>query len=456
MTFSIIKKLRLEGALRLDAEYYQPEFLEAEKLVEEKKHVKFGEIINLLTDYHANGSYETLHQNVEISSVPDYSYMVRAVDLENLNFEGDVRYVSRLAYQFLKKSKIYGNEIIIDKIGNAGTVYFMPNLDKPVTLGMNLLLVRLKKEFSPEFIYIFFNSKHGKLLIERNTTGINPKSIDKNSVRNILIPVVSESFNEQISLDVQRSLNCIADSKEYYRSAKDLLLKELGLDNFEAEKNLFSIVNLSDCQKANRIDAEYFQPKFAEVVSKIKQRNPKKLGEIVSMTKGFEPGGEAYQEEGKCFIRVSSLSKDGINENDQKYLKDDLYQNLKSSYQPRVGEILLTKDATPGIAYTVKKPIEGIISGGILRLKLKVDIEPEYLTLCLNSIVGKMQTDRDAGGSIISHWKPDQVKEILIPILPEETQEKIAELVRKSHTARQKSKELLEEAKRNVEEMIEN
>jgi len=29
MTYSIIKKSQLEGALRLDAEYYQPEYLDA-------------------------------------------------------------------------------------------------------------------------------------------------------------------------------------------------------------------------------------------------------------------------------------------------------------------------------------------------------------------------------------------------------------------------------------------
>ena len=33
MTYSIIKKSQLEGALRLDAEYYQPEFLELEKKI---------------------------------------------------------------------------------------------------------------------------------------------------------------------------------------------------------------------------------------------------------------------------------------------------------------------------------------------------------------------------------------------------------------------------------------
>ena len=145
---------------------------------------------------------------------------------------------------------------------------------------------------------------------------------------------------------------------------------------------------------------------------------------MASVQKGFEPGSEAYQEEGKLFIRVSSLSKDGITDKDQKYLNDKLYNELRDDFQPKIGEVLLTKDATPGNAYVVKESIDGIISSGILRLKLKDKIESEYLALCLNSLVGKMQAKRDAGGSIISHWKPEQIRNILIPVLSKPIQQK--------------------------------
>ena len=67
-----------------------------------------------------------------------------------------------------------------------------------------------------------------------------------------------------------------------------------------------------------------------------------------------------------------------------------------------------------------------------------------------------MQAERDAGGSVIAHWKPEQIKNILIPILSKQTQKKIADLVQKSHEARKKAKELLEEAKQKVENLIEN
>ncbi|PIV38646.1 MAG: restriction endonuclease subunit S, partial [Candidatus Portnoybacteria bacterium CG02_land_8_20_14_3_00_45_8] len=53
------------------------------------------------------------------------------------------------------------------------------------------------------------------------------------------------------------------------------------------------------------------------------------------------------------------------------------------------------------------------------------------------------------------HWRPEQVKNILIPILPKLIQQKISGLIRRSHESRKKAKELLEEAKTRVEKLIE-
>jgi len=47
------------------------------------------------------------------------------------------------------------------------------------------------------------------------------------------------------------------------------------------------------------------------------------------------------------------------------------------------------------------------------------------------------------------------INNLAVPLLSKEKQQKIAELVKKSHEARKKSKELLEEAKRKIEEIIE-
>lgn len=467
MTYSIIKKSQLEGTKRIDAEYYQPEFLHAVELIKSKAYDRLGDIITILADYHANGSYEILRKNVQLSRNPDYALMVRAVDLQTNNYEDNVRYVSKPAYEFLKKTKIIGGEIIIDKIGNAGEVFLMPNLDRPVTLGMNLFMLHLKNEYSPVYVYLFLTSKYGRSIILQRVTGTAPTSIDKESVRGILIPQPSKEVVKQVNSIILDYFQALKDSTNYYQQAEELLLEELEINKLNLENQLSYVINLSDCGQKKRWDADYFQPKYTILLDYLKKNcNAVPLGELVNIKKGIEPGADEYFNpsfagatdcrEGKPFIRVSNMSKNGINDNNQQYLRERLYQELKNDYEPKKGEILLTKDASVGVAYYLKEDIEGIISGGILRLKLKdKNIEPEYLTLCLNSIIGQMQAERDSGGSVIAHWKPEQIKNVLIPVLPKETQLKIGNLVRQSFVARKKAKELLNKAKREVENLIE-
>lgn len=62
---------------------------------------------------------------------------------------------------------------------------------------------------------------------------------------------------------------------------------------------------------------------------------------------------------------------------------------------------------------------------------------------------------KHCAGTILAAVPNESLDKMLIPILPKEKQLEITELVKKSHEAHKKSKELLEEAKRKVEEMIE-
>ncbi len=151
---------------------------------------------------------------------------------------------------------------------------------------------------------------------------------------------------------------------------------------------------------------------------------------------------------------MSNLSPFEITQ--EKYISEELYTEI-AEHQPKQGEILLSKDATPGIAhYLHEAPEKMIPAGGILRLKSKTDkIENEYLTLLLNSILTKEQINRDVGGSVILHWRPDQVAKTIIPILHQEKQNEIQQKVLESFNGRKHAKHLLEHAKRAVEIAIE-
>lgn len=72
-----------------------------------------------------------------------------------------------------------------------------------------------------------------------------------------------------------------------------------------------------------------------------------------------------------------------------------------------------------GIGYKMDWDAEIITSGAILHLTVNnKNVLPDYLALLLNSPVVKMQAQRDAGGPIIQHWKPSEIAQVVVPILP--------------------------------------
>ncbi|MFP6033111.1 restriction endonuclease subunit S [Helicobacter pylori] len=150
--------------------------------------VKLGDILEVLTDYHSNGSYKTLKENVTLLEQPNFAIMIRTTNFEKNDFRKNLIYINQQAYNFLSKSKVLHQDILINKIANAGAVYFMPRLDKPVSLGMNLFLLRIKKNYNKYFIFCIlkYNEKRLRLMAKGTTT----KTITKDNIKmfQILLP----------------------------------------------------------------------------------------------------------------------------------------------------------------------------------------------------------------------------------------------------------------------------
>ena len=245
-------------------------------------------------------------------------------------------------------------------------------------------------------------------------------------------------------------------SKERYNEAQTLLLSKLGLADWQPKHQLTFVKNLSDTKSSERIDADYFQPKYDKIVNAIKNYPGgwDTLGNLATLKKCVEVGSKEYLETGIPFVRVSNLSSFEITQ--EKYISEELYTEI-AEHQPKQGEILFSKDGTPGIAYYLREVPEKMIpASGILRLKIITDkIGNEYLTLVLNSVLTQEQINRDVGGSVILHWRPDQVAGTVVPLLHQEKQTKIEQKVIESFNLRRRAKDLLDHAKHAVEIAIE-
>jgi restriction endonuclease S subunit len=360
-------------------------------------------------------------------------------------------------YKRLPQFHVKENDLLITVVGTLGKVAITKKKDTKSIFSCKSTLIKAK-HIDPFFLMAYLNSRIGQLFILRGTRGAIQQGLNLSDLKEIKVFIPSDDFQSKIRNIVCRSFDLINRANDLYSQAEQTLISELNLLNWKPKHRLSFVKNYSDTGIAGRIDAEYFQPMYEEIVKAVTaQKDHACLGDLVTIKKCIEPGSDAYQDDGVMFLRVSNLSKFGFKDSNQKYVSDELYETLKQ-YQPKHGEILLSKDATPGIAYYLKdEPVKKVPSGGILRLKVKDEgkLYPEYLTLVLNSVIVQKQIERDAGGSIINHWLVDQVKNTLIIVLSVAKQKKIAETVNESFCNRERSKQLLNIAKRGVEMAIE-
>ena len=165
--------------------FFQKHYVHTYDKIKSINHSTIRNELLVLTDFHANGSYESIANVFELFDTPNYAYMVRTTDLEKKDYRHDVKYISKEAYEFLAKSKVYGGEVIINKIGSPGRTFLMPCLNRPVSLGMNQFMLRMKEKAKIDNItlYIFLNTYFGKIMLERKINGTVPLSIDKEAIR---------------------------------------------------------------------------------------------------------------------------------------------------------------------------------------------------------------------------------------------------------------------------------
>ena len=441
MQYSIVNFSDVESHRdkRLDAEHYHPYHLENLRKFENNSQPLSEFII------HISGGATPLGAVYPEEGIP----FLRVQNImPNYITDSDIKYLSPSQNQEILRSQLKKDDVLLTitgvSYGKSAVV-----TDEFVGANINQHSVKMTVEnIAPYFLSTFLNCKYGYSQSTRNVVGITRPALDYSAIKSFLIPDLDKNFQEIIASYSCQAEKSRRDSKQCYNEAQILLLAELGLADWQPKQQLTFVKNFSDTQRVERIDADYFQPKYDEIINAIKNYSGDwgTLENLATLKKCVEVGSKEYIETGIPFIRVSNLSPFEITQ--EKYISEELYAEL-TEHQPKQGEILLSKDATPGIAYYLREAPEKMIpAGGILRLKSKTDkIGNEYLTLVLNSILTQEQVNRDVAGSVILHWRPDQVAGTVIPILPEEKQTEIEQKVIESFYLRKQAKDLLKHAK---------
>lgn len=169
------------------------------------KVARLKDVIQMLTDYTANGSFGDLAKNVQYLDYEDYARLIRLTDLRE-NLENSGVYVSEYSYDYLEKSSLYGGEILVANVGAyAGLFCEMPPINMPSTLGPNMFLIRTNSKMIQHYLYYLGNADFvWKQLVQKAMSSAQPK-LNKTDVKTtyIIVPPLQEQHRIADFLDTK-------------------------------------------------------------------------------------------------------------------------------------------------------------------------------------------------------------------------------------------------------------
>ena len=193
-----------------------------------------------ISDYVANGSFKSLSENVRLYDEKEYALFIRNTDLK-VNFTQERKYVDKHSYDFLKKSQLFGRELIISNVGDVGSIFLCPSYKFPMSLGNNVIMVDSKNlEINYNYyLYYFFKSNQGQHLIDGITGGSAQPKFNKTDFRASRIRIPSkdelEAFNKKV-IPMYNKIELNIFENETLAQLRDTLLPKLMNGEIDLDK----------------------------------------------------------------------------------------------------------------------------------------------------------------------------------------------------------------------------
>ena len=450
MQYSIVNYKSVVKALpsfRIDAEYYRAKILDRLNMLGNKNNDKLDNLVDFVVG--PFGSTVTVDNYVEESN---YSY-IRNKDINDFRIkDDDPALIPMEVWSSLPQFHIQENDLLITVVGTLGKVAIATVKDTHSIFSCKSTILRATN-INPFYLLAYLNSDTGKLFSLRGRRGAIQEGLNLIDLKEIQVFISSNAFQVKIEKVVKESFVKVGQSSEKYSHAQDLLLSELGLTNWQPKHQLIFIKYYSDTKRAERIDAEYFQPKYEEIIEAIKGYSGgwDTLGNLVTAKdKNFSPKhNQNYQ-----YIELANIAGNG----EIKDCMSDEGQNLPTRARRKVstGDVIVSsiEGSLSSIAQIEKEYDQALCSTGFHVIKSDC-FNSETLLVLLKSTVGQLQLKKSCSGTILTAINKDELSKVVLPRVGDEIQTQIQKKITESLALHKQSKHLLECAKRSVEIAIE-
>ena len=451
MQFKIRKlsHLSLHPDFRWDSQYLSCEPYK-------NKNLKYVPIGNTLISSQYGVSIEMNEDNIGTK-------IYRMNEISNMLCDRNILKYAELNNDQIASYKLEDRDVLFNRTNSRAFVgrtgIFRKFSDEDIVFASYLVRINPDPEIvTPEYLTAFLNTKYGIIDIKRRARhSVNQSNVNLEEAKRIEIPLLCNQLQGEITLSFDKAFDLLQASESAFHQAQILLLAELGLSNSQPEQQLTFVKNFSDTQAAGRIDADYFQPKYDEIVNAIKNYSGgwDILGNLCSTKRGSLIKDSFYnQKEGKPYIRGGDFSGGLLTEDKLVFINSEFKRTNET--QVYENDIVVSLIGSVGETALVTSEFAGaFISNNTGMIECNSPIFSLTLQVLLASSIGKLYFEKYKTQTAQPKISDKDLHNFVIPILTEEKQIQIQQKVIESFNLRTHAKDLLEHAKRVVEIAIE-
>ena len=441
----------MENSFTLGSEFYLQSFVEVVDKIKrsETPYKTLKEVCKVITDGdHGKTQYTNSGVLYLLSESIKSGYIDTSVG---------TRFISEEYNKSLKRSELTARDIVVTKTG----IYFghsavIPDNIKIANTSAHVAKITLTKGINPYYFSTFINSSIGYSQLRRRGMKVSRPEIKLLEFQDILISLPNIYFQNLIEKIIKKSQEKRLKSELSYTEASEQLLQQLGLSDLKLTEDNISIRTAKESIfSLDRLDAEYYQPKYDQIEAKLQLSDFTTLSNELLWIRTGEYSSEYRQksESNDLTFYIRSINiKDGIVKEDESYYvpKKD-FTRVAST-----GDIVTARVGSVGIFGEVTEGISGsVYSDNILCFRLPDSFIPSVYTLLFNSQFYYELIGRLARGSVQQRLNQETLKELIIPIIPLDKQLLIKRKIDEKYLLLNESKNLLSVAKKAVELAIE-
>lgn len=441
--WSEVKFRTVANSDRLDAEFYKPEYLAAEAQ------------LLALGSKRADFYIEDIRYGLNVP--PDYTEQgldfIRALNLKEYGIEGEVL---RIPYSPQEVGQInllkMGDIVVVRSGANVGDVGVTLEPLVGATFGSYVIRIRAKK-INSFYLYVFLKCLYGRFQTVRYRSGAAQPNISIPNIRDILVYEPSEDFQLEIAGLLFKSQETIRQSKNIYAEAETLLLNALGVHNLSATHTIAYKGNFQEVARAGRFDAQYYHPEKYEVLEALRPMSGENIGslftsinQIVDAENDFASEVQNYDltDALRFFLPdIALMPTAELGSNKKRFSRGDVVVSRLRSYLKEIAIVEASSPACVGSTeFFVLRPRSERVSSELLLVYLRSEPVQKILRWCQD-------------GSQHPRFKEIELLSIKLPDRLLTIQNKVIAKVREAIKTFYEAQNLLETAKRRVEELIE-